>query len=103
MKIRQAATLLLLLTAAAHAQTPQFAIDPWWPRPLPERWITGRLGGVCVDGHDHVIVTNRRDLTEEEAETSLQAPSVLIFLLQHPVVGLSHFKRLGVSMVNPFA
>ncbi len=79
MKIRQAATLLLLLTAAAHAQTPQFAIDPWWPRPLPERWITGRLGGVCVDGHDHVIVTNRRDLTEEEAETSLQAPSVLIF------------------------
>ncbi|HJY41258.1 MAG TPA: hypothetical protein VJ303_08480 [Steroidobacteraceae bacterium] len=79
MKIRQAATLLLLLTAAAHAQTPQFAIDPWWPRPLPERWITGRLGGVCVDGHDHVIVTNRRDLTEEEAATSLQAPSVLIF------------------------
>jgi Uncharacterized conserved protein len=78
-KIRQAATLLLLLTAAAHAQTPQFAIDPWWPRPLPERWITGRLGGVCVDGHDHVIVTNRRDLTEEEAATSLQAPSVLIF------------------------
>ena len=74
-----AALLLLLLTAAAHADAPRFTVDPWWPKPLPERWITGRLGGVCVDGHDHVIVTNRRDITDEEAETSLQAPSVLIF------------------------
>src|ERR1044072_172111 len=77
--MRQAAALLLFLTAAAHAQSPQLTIDPWWPKPLPERWSTGPLGGVCVDGHDHVIVPNRRDLTEEEAETSLQAPSVLMF------------------------
>ena len=38
--------------------TPKFEVDPWWPKPLPEGWITGRLGAVCVDSHDHVIVTN---------------------------------------------
>ena len=27
-------------------------IDPTWPKPLPSGWITGRLGGVCSDGHD---------------------------------------------------
>ncbi|HKU14113.1 MAG TPA: hypothetical protein VJQ52_06930 [Steroidobacteraceae bacterium] len=74
-----AALLTLSIAGTAHGAAPQFTIDPWWPKPLPERWITGRLGGVCVDSHDHVIVTNRRDITEEEAETSLQAPSVLIF------------------------
>ena len=57
---------------------PKFEVDPWWPKPLPEGWITGRLGSVCMDSHDHVIVTNRRDITKEEEETSRQAPSVLI-------------------------
>ena len=65
--------------ASSLPSNPQFEVDPWWPKPLPEGWITGRLGAVCVDSHDHVIVTNRRDITEEEAETSKQAPSVLIF------------------------
>ena len=57
----------------------RFEIDPWWPKPLPEGWITGRLGAVCIDSHDHVIVTNRRDITKEEEETSRQAPAILIF------------------------
>lgn len=58
---------------------PRFEVDPSWPKPLPEGWIIGRTGGICVDADDHLIVTNRRDITAEEAETSLQAPSVLIF------------------------
>ena len=49
---------------SAQGQAPRFEIDPTWPKPLPEGWITGRLGGVCIDGHDHVIVTNRRDITD---------------------------------------
>jgi DNA-binding beta-propeller fold protein YncE len=75
---------LALLGSVAVSQTkttavPKFEIDPYWPKPLPEGWITGRLGAVCSDSHDHVIVTNRRDITDEEKETSKQAPSVLIF------------------------
>ena len=63
----------------AQGNAPKFEIDPWWPKPLPEGWIIGRTGSICSDAHDHLIVTNRRDITAEEAETSKQAPSILIF------------------------
>lgn len=58
---------------------PRFEVDPWWPKPLPEGWIAGQLGGVCVDHHDNIIIVNRGDITREERETSIQAPPVLIF------------------------
>jgi len=75
-----AVVALACLGWPAVAQRPHtFQIDPSWPKPLPDKWIIGRTGGICSDGHDHIIVTNRRDITEEEAETSLQSPSVLIF------------------------
>ena len=63
----------------AQDKPPKFETDPSWPKPLPEGWITGQLGGVCVDSHDHVIVVNRRDITDEEKETSSQAPPIIMF------------------------
>jgi DNA-binding beta-propeller fold protein YncE len=80
--MRNAVTIALLawfsgVLVAQNAQT--FEIDPYWPKPLPDRWIIGRTGSICADAHDHLVVTNRRDITAEEAETSIQAPSVLIF------------------------
>ncbi len=69
-----------LSPAGSHAQSGlQYELDASWPRPLPDKWITGQLGGVCVDAHDHIAVVNRRDITEEEAETGLQAPPILMF------------------------
>jgi hypothetical protein len=63
---------------ALFAQTqPRFEVDPTWPKLLPEKWITGQLSGVCVDSHDHVVVVNRRNITDEEAETSINAPSII--------------------------
>lgn len=58
---------------------PRFEIDTSWPKPLPEGWINGQLGGVCVDHDDNIIVTNRGDITKEEEETCIKAPAVLIF------------------------
>ena len=75
------------LPLQAQSNGPKFEVDPWWPKPLPEGWIIGRTGGICVDAHDHLVVTNRRDITKEEAETSLQAPSVLMFDLAGNLVG----------------
>jgi len=58
---------------------PKFEVDPWWPKPLPEGWVTGQLATVFVDANDYVIVTNRRDISDEEKETCQQAGSVIIF------------------------
>jgi DNA-binding beta-propeller fold protein YncE len=69
-----------LLSLALPAQTPpRFEVDATWPKPLPEDWIFGRLGGVCVDSHDHVAVVDRRDITDEEVETSHRAPPIVVF------------------------
>ena len=61
---------------------PRFEVDPWWPKPLPEGWSTGQVACVYVDHHDHVLLVNRGDITEEERETSIQAPAVMIFDLE---------------------
>ena len=42
--------------------------------------------GVCTDSHDHIVVVNRRDITAEEAETSQQAPPIIMFDLAGNVV-----------------
>lgn len=72
-------TLLLAAQASIALAEPRFEVDPTWPRPLPERWINGQVGGVCVDSHDHVVIVDRRNITEEEAETSVPTPPVIMF------------------------
>src|SRR6516162_2210595 len=71
-------SFFLPLLAIAQSSL-RFEVDPTWPKPLPESWITGQLGGVCTDSHDHIVVVNRRDITKEEAETSEQAPPIIMF------------------------
>ena len=77
----------LLTLAPAPAQTvPKFEVDASWPKPLPDGWITGQLGGVCADAQDRIIVVNRRDITEEEQETSKSAPPIIMFDIAGNVV-----------------
>ena len=83
-----AALSLAFGLAPALAQTaPKFAIDATWPKDLPKDWITGRLGGVCTAEQDHIYVVNRRDITDEEKETSTSAPSIIKFDTEGNVVG----------------
>ena len=39
----------LMLASTAHAQAPHYEADPYWPKPLPDRWVLGGLGGLCID------------------------------------------------------
>lgn len=70
-----------LFSAAPRAQgnAPKFEVDPAWPKPLPNLWITGGIGGACVDSHDHVFILNRRDLTDNDLDAGRQAPVVIEF------------------------
>lgn len=70
----------MAVPAALRAQSvPAYEVDAKWPKPLPEGWITGQLGGVCVDAQDNVYLVNRGDITEEEKETSKSAPPIMKF------------------------
>jgi NHL repeat-containing protein len=38
---------------------PAFQVDPFWPKPLPDNWVTGEVGGTCIDSQDHVFIVTR--------------------------------------------
>ena len=63
----------------AQGNAPRFEVDPAWPKPLPNLWVTGGIGGVCVDARDHVFILNRRDLTDNDLDAGHQAPVVIEF------------------------
>ena len=86
--VSAAALPLTLSLVPANAQTaPKFAVDASWPKELPKDWVTGQLGGVCTAEQDHIYVVNRRNITDEEKETSISAPSIIKFDMEGNVVG----------------
>ena len=62
--------------AAPQNTAPKYEVDPFWPMPLPDRWVVGQLGAVCVDQQDHVFVLNRQDVKDEELDAGRLAPPV---------------------------
>ena len=67
------------LPADAQGSGPKYDVDPLWPKPLPNLWVTGSVGGVCTDAQDHVFIVNRRNLTDNELDAAYQAPWVIEF------------------------
>ena len=37
----------------------QFAVDPFWPQPMPNNWIFGQVAGTAVDQYDNVWIIHR--------------------------------------------
>jgi hypothetical protein len=69
-----------------YGQSPapaKFQVDPFWPKPLPNDWVTGNVGGTCVDSNDHVFIVSRTadpsNLTNQEKEIAKPAPPVIEF------------------------
>jgi hypothetical protein len=61
------------------ADMPRFQVDPLWPQPLPDRWVTNEVGGVCVDAQDHVFTVNHGNLTAKERKIASVPPPVIEF------------------------
>src|SRR5258707_14512113 len=47
---------------------PKYEIDPYWPKPLPNGWVNGWIGGVFVGAGDHVFIVDRRKFADQEEE-----------------------------------
>jgi hypothetical protein len=68
---------------------PQFEADPWWPKPLPDKWILGQVSGIAVDARDHVWILHRpRTLTEREAGAVQKPPISQCCVPAPPVIEL---------------
>ncbi|HWF09338.1 MAG TPA: hypothetical protein VG297_12805 [Bryobacteraceae bacterium] len=74
---------------AAGTQAPRFEVDPMWPKPLPNHWVTGNIIGVSVDSRDHIWIIHRAGTLEAKevyassnppaADCCLPAPPILEF------------------------
>src|ERR1700730_18560448 len=71
--------MLCALQLHAQGAPPKYEVDASWPKPLPNMWVTGSVGGVCTDAQDHVFIVNRRNLTDNELDAAYQAPTVIEF------------------------
>jgi sugar lactone lactonase YvrE len=86
-RVKSWTNILLALTIgvfclrASHAQdpAPRYEVDAAWPQPLPDRWVLGGLGGVCVDAQDHVFILNRQDVVEGDLNGGRLAPPIIEF------------------------
>ena len=45
--------------AVDHNGAPMFKVDPFWPKPLPNRWSMQQVTGIFVDQNDHIWFLNR--------------------------------------------
>ena len=77
-RVSFAAALAGLLTMAAadrlgaqapgqaidEAGAPQFRVDPFWPKPLPNRWSMQQVTGLHVDHMDHIWFLNPPNAAE---------------------------------------
>jgi sugar lactone lactonase YvrE len=61
----------------AQSITPRYEVDPTYPKPLPDRWVTGGLGGHCIDAQDHVLLLNRQDVLDGDLNAGRLAPLMI--------------------------
>jgi DNA-binding beta-propeller fold protein YncE len=66
--------------------SPQFKVDPSWPRELPNNWILGAVTGVFVDAKDHVWVTHLPETLTEEETAAVQKPPIATCCAPAPAV-----------------
>jgi DNA-binding beta-propeller fold protein YncE len=81
--------IFAVLAAQSRQQMPTFEPDPLWSQALPNKWVTGQVGGIAVDSHDNVWVFHRPDtipdgekaaaLNPPQADCCIPAPAVLQF------------------------
>lgn len=72
-----------ILNAKELTPATKFQVDRSWPKPLPDGWLTGSVGGDCVDSKDHVFIMSRTadadNFSQVEKDVEKPAPPVIEF------------------------
>jgi len=74
-----AAGMFGAVSSEAQTGAPRYQVDANWPKPLPNNWVMGGLGGLCVDRNDHVFILNRQDVLKGELNAGKLAPNIIEF------------------------
>jgi len=78
--------VLIPVAIAADSDALRYANDSSWPKPFPNHWVIGQIGGLAVDHQDHIWVLQRAlpySVDEQGAKHDLspaeRMPAVLVF------------------------
>ena len=78
----------LLVAPFSWAQAPQFELDLEWPQvPMGDNWLTGGIGGMCIDSRDHVYLLNRQNVVADDLDGANLAPPIIELDPNGAVVG----------------
>ena len=83
-------------TAVGHAQVvarqavengaPVYRVDPFWPKPLPNRWSMQQVTGIYVDHMDHVWFLNRLQDVDPKELAGEGSPAPALCCVRGPEV-----------------
>jgi DNA-binding beta-propeller fold protein YncE len=74
-----AVAVLMAAALSAQSRPVRYEADVSWPKPLPNQWVLGGLGGVCVDAQDHVFILNRQDVADGDLNAARLASQIIEF------------------------
>jgi len=81
------------IEGATVAGGPRYAVDPYWPKPLPNNWILGQVAGVATDKDNTIWLIHRPlTLTDDEKGSALTPPRSKCCSAAPPVL---QFDRAG--------
>jgi hypothetical protein len=80
----------------ATAKAPKYKVDPFWPKPLPDRWVTGEVAGTCLDSNGHLFIVNRGFQTG-----GLISPENLVAQASPPVIEFDKAGNVARSWGDP--
>ncbi len=75
------------VAGGAAVKLPKFKVDPFWPKPLENKWLLGEVAGVAVDSRDHIWIVQRPGtLTEDESGAAQNPPTSICCVPAPPVI-----------------
>ena len=90
------AAVVLAASVASHAQVvagqavengaPVYRVDPFWPKPLPNRWSMQQVTGIHVDHMDHVWFLNRLQDVDPKELAGEGSPAPALCCVRGPEV-----------------
>ena len=63
-------------TQGPVAEAPDFEVDPFWPKPLPNNWRIGMAIGVGIDANDNVWIVHRPDTLGSQEKLAASSPPI---------------------------
>ena len=88
--------------SAQVAGVPRFQVDPFWPKPLPNKWILGQVSGIAVDRFDRIWVVHRpSSLNERERAAEKNPPAAKCCVAAPPVLVFDQSGNLLTSWGGP--